>query len=287
MFLLFKDSTNGNESTESSSIENYPENGIQLRVQNLHKYYEQVRAVDGISFSIKKGEIYGLLGPNGAGKSTTIKAILGMLSIQDGEINVLGFDPLKDPDKVKEHIGYVSEEPLLFGSLTVMEIFNFVASIRKLNPIRASYNAREYLASLDALQYYNSIIESLSRGNKQKVQIIAALLHEPSVLILDEPFSGLDAKTTHVMKELLKIHVQRGGSILMSTHIMEQAQNLCTRIGIINRGRMVAEGSFEELQSMARKTGSSLEEIFLQLTEQTQNIEYIVENLKRLTLNTD
>ena len=281
MFFLYEDSQNNNNYNEYRPLDDHIPSDIQLRVQNLHKYYEQVRAVDGISFSIKKGEIYGLLGPNGAGKSTTIKAILGMLSIQDGNINVLGLDPLRDPDKVKEQIGYVSEEPLLFGSMTVIEIFNFVASIRKLNPLRASYNAREYLEYLDALQYYNSIIESLSRGNKQKVQIIAALLHEPKLLIMDEPFSGLDAKTTHVMKELLKIHVSRGGSILMSTHIMEQAQNLCTRIGIINRGKMVAEGSFEELQSLALKSGSSLEEIFLQLTEQKQNIENIVENLKR------
>jgi len=275
------------ESNESYPSALYEFEKGHLNVRNLRKYYENVKAVDDISFSVRKGEIYGLLGPNGAGKSTTIKAILGMLGIQDGEIDVLGLDPLKEPDRVKEQIGYVSEEPLLFGSLTVQEIFNFIASVRKLNPLRASYNAREYLASLDAMQYYTSIIESLSRGNKQKVQIIAALLHEPRILIMDEPFSGLDAKTTHVMKELLKVHVQRGGSILLSTHIMEQAQNLCTRIGIINKGKMVAEGTFEELQSIAVKSGSTLEEIFLQLTDQQQNIDYIVENLKRLTIKTD
>lgn len=283
---------NNEQNYVPESNENYPSDSYEpekghLNVQNLRKYYENVKAVDGISFSVKKGEIYGLLGPNGAGKSTTIKAILGMLSIQDGDIDVLGLDPLKEPDRVKEQIGYVSEEPLLFGSLTVQEIFNFIASVRKLNPLRASYNAREYLASLDAMQYYTSIIESLSRGNKQKVQIIAALLHEPKILIMDEPFSGLDAKTTHVMKELLKVHVQRGGSILLSTHIMEQAQNLCTRIGIINKGKMVAEGTFEELQSIAVNSGSTLEEIFLQLTEQQQDIAYIVDNLKRLTIKTD
>ena len=284
---MIKDNNPEIDYHKKDPLEIYHLNDKMLVVNNLKKYYENVRAVDGISFSIKQGEIYGLLGPNGAGKSTTIKAILGMLSIEEGDISVLNLDPLKEPDKVKEQIGYVSEEPLLFGSLTVQEIFNFIASIRKLNPLRASYNAREYLASLDAMEHYNSIIESLSRGNKQKIQIIAALLHEPKILILDEPFSGLDAKTTHVMKELLKVHVQRGGSILMSTHIMEQAQNLCTRIGIINKGRMVAEGTFEELQSIAFNSGSSLEEIFLQLTEQQQNIESIVENLKRLTIKTD
>ncbi len=287
MDSLSHDSQLNNEFKENNPQHDYYSSDIMINVNNLRKFYENVRAVDGISFSIKKGEIYGLLGPNGAGKSTTIKALLGMLSIQDGSMDVLGFNPLKDPDKVKEHIGYVSEEPLLFGSLSVQEIFNFVASIRKLDPIRASYNARQYLASLDAMQYYGSIIESLSRGNKQKVQIITALLHEPEILILDEPFSGLDAKSTHVMKELLKVHVSRGGSILMSTHIMEQAQNLCTRIGIINQGKMVAEGTFEQLQSNAAKSGSSLEDIFLHLTEQDQNIQYIVENLKRLSINTD
>ena len=263
------------------------EKSIHLSVSNLHKFYENIKAVDGISFSIEEGEIYGLLGPNGAGKSTTIKAILGMLNIEAGDIRVLDLNPIKEPAKVKGQIGYVSEEPLLFGSLTVQEIFDFIASIRKLNQLRASYNAREYLVSLDAIQYYNSILESLSRGNKQKVQIIAALLHEPKLLILDEPFSGLDAKTTHVIKELLKEHVKRGGSILISTHIMEQAQNLCTRIGIINKGKMVAEGTFEELQSALKSSGNTLEEIFLQLTEQTQDIQSAVENLKRLSIRTE
>lgn len=258
-----------------------------IRVNNLHKYYENVKAVDGISFTVRPGEIYGILGPNGAGKSTTIKAILGMLSIEAGKISVLDIDPIKNPENVKEHIGYVAEEPLLFGSLTVQEIFNFISSVRKLNPIRASYNVKEFLSSFDAMQYYNSIIESLSRGNKQKIQVIAALLHEPKILILDEPFSGLDARTTHVFKELMQAHVQRGGSILMSTHIMEQAQNLCTRIGIINKGRMVAEGTFAELKANAIKSGSTLEDIFLQLTEQAENLQEVVENLKRLTMNTE
>lgn len=264
------------------------EKSISLSVIDLHKYYEYVKAVEGITFTIKKGEIYGLLGPNGAGKSTTIKSILGTLDIDAGTIRVFDIDPLQEPTKVKELIGYVAEEPLLFGSLTIKEIFDFIASVRKLNPLRASYNAREFLVSLDALQYYDSIIESLSRGNKQKVQIIAALLHEPKLLILDEPFSGLDAKTTNIVKEFLKLHVQRGGSILLSTHIMEQAQNLCTKIGIINKGKMVAEGTFEELQNLVIKSGgSSLEEIFLQLTDQTRDIQNIVANLKRLTMRTD
>jgi ABC-2 type transport system ATP-binding protein len=264
----------------------FSEKATLLEVHHLRKYYEQVRAVDDISFKIQAGEIYGLLGPNGAGKSTTIKAILGMLNYE-GEIKVLEYSPLKEPALVKEHIGYVAEEPLLFGSLTVQEIFNFIASIRKLNQLRASYNAREYLTSLDAIQYYTSIVESLSRGNKQKVQIIAALLHEPKLLVLDEPFSGLDAKTSHLFKELLGVHIQRGGSILMSTHIMEQAQNLCTRIGIINKGKMVAEGTYKELQEHALKSGSSLEDTFLHLTEQSNDIPQIIENLKRLTLKTD
>jgi len=258
-----------------------------VEIINLKKYYRNVRAVDGISFSIKRGEIYGLLGPNGAGKSTTIKSILGMLKLEEGSVNILGLDPIHNPEKVKEQIGYVSEEPLLYGSLTVRETFNFIASIRKLDPRRASYNAREYLTSLEAIQYYDNIIETLSRGNKQKIQIISALLHEPKLLVLDEPLSGLDARTSHMIKEIMQIHIQKGGSILLSTHIMEQAQNLCTRIGIIAKGKMVAEGTFEELQTIASKTGSNLEEIFLHLTDQNINTQQIVENLKRLTINTD
>ncbi|MFW9779041.1 MAG: ABC transporter ATP-binding protein [Candidatus Heimdallarchaeota archaeon] len=251
-----------------------------LGVTNLKKSYGDIMAVNGLSFSVRQGEIYGLLGPNGAGKTTTIKAILGLIDIQEGNIQCLGYDPLVAPEKVKEVCGYVAEEPLLYESLLVRELFNFIASVRKLDPARTGYLAQEYLDSLDALKYYNKVIGTLSHGNKQKIQIIAALLHEPSLLILDEPLSGLDARSAAVVKNILQLHIQTGGAILFTTHVLEQAQNLCTRIGIINHGKLVAEGKFSDLQLQAESVGADLEEIFLRLTEQDSTVNAIISNLQ-------
>ncbi|MHA2247290.1 MAG: ABC transporter ATP-binding protein [Candidatus Hodarchaeales archaeon] len=257
-----------------------------LTVRELKKYFGTVKAIDGLSFSVFSGEIYGLLGPNGAGKTTTIKSILGMLALQDGNITILGFDPIITPEKVKENIGYVAEEPVLYESMTVKELFNFIASIRRLDPERATTVAKEYLVSLNALEYYDTFIGGLSRGNKQKIQVIAALLHEPKVLILDEPLSGLDARSARILKEIFQIHREKGGSIILSTHIMEQAQTLCDRIGIINEGKMVAEGTFEELQELAKITvATSLEDIFLNLTGQTESAKGFIEKLRELSNN--
>ncbi|MFX0090249.1 MAG: ABC transporter ATP-binding protein [Candidatus Hodarchaeota archaeon] len=255
-----------------------------LIVKNFHKYYGTVKAVNGLSFSIREGEIYGLLGPNGAGKTTMIKSILGLLNVNSGFISVLGIDPITSPKKVKENIGYVAEEPSLYESMTVKELFDFIASIRQLNADKASKNVEEYLRSLDAMEYYNKFIGGLSRGNKQKVQIIAALLHEPKILILDEPLSGLDARSAHVLKEIFQIHIERGGSILLSTHVMEQAQTLCTRIGIINQGKLITEGTFAELQTQAQSSGATLEEIFLQLTDPTETAKAVVEKLRQISV---
>ncbi|UCG02840.1 MAG: ABC transporter ATP-binding protein [Candidatus Heimdallarchaeota archaeon] len=255
---------------------------VVLVVNNLKKYFGSVKAVDGLSFNVKPGEIYGLLGPNGAGKSTTIKSILGLLEINSGSISVFGDDPIRTPTKVKKNIGYVPEELSLYESMTVAELLNFVASLRGLNPQITSLDAEELLKSLNAKKYYDSLIASLSQGNKQKIQIICALLHKPKLLILDEPLSGLDARSSAILKELFRIHIENGGSILFSTHIMEQAQVLCTRIGIINQGKLVAEGTFEELQDLAQSAGATLEEVFLKLTDQDEVTNGIIANLKRL-----
>ncbi|MFX0101201.1 MAG: ABC transporter ATP-binding protein [Candidatus Hodarchaeota archaeon] len=255
---------------------------IILDVQNLKKYFGDVHAVDDLTFQVKKGEIFGLLGPNGAGKTTTIKSIMGLLNLEGGKISVLGKDPLKEPEAVKAEIGYVSEEVLLYKSMSPKELFNFIASIRKLEQEPVTKRVKQLLESLDALQYYNSAIVTLSRGNQQKIQIIAALLHEPDLLILDEPLSGLDAKTSRIMKDLLQIHADRGGAVLLSTHIMEQASELCDRIGIINKGKLVIEGTLEELRSAANAAGASLEDIFLKFTEQDESVKEIVEKLKEV-----
>lgn len=254
-------------------------NAEMIKVDGLKKFFGDVKAVNGISFTVKPGEVFGLLGPNGAGKTTTIKLLLGLLEPNEGNTSVLGLDPLKDEIEIKKRIGYVSEEPLIFKSLTPHNLFNFVASIRNLDGIKASERAREYLESLEALEYYENLIATLSHGNKQKMQIIAAILHDPDLLIMDEPLSGLDAKSVRVVKEILELHTQNGGAVLFSTHIMEIAQQLCDRIGIINKGKIVGIGTIDELRNQANKIGANLEEVFLRLTEQDTSVNDIIKKL--------
>ncbi|MHA1775757.1 MAG: ABC transporter ATP-binding protein [Promethearchaeia archaeon] len=260
---------------------------IMVEVKDLVKHFDEVKAVDGISFNIKKGEIFGLLGPNGAGKTTTVKLMLGLLEANGGSISILGFDPERDEILLKSHIGYVSEEPLIYKSLTPKELFNFIASIRNLSGEEVSAKLAQYLDSLGAVEYYERLITTLSRGNKQKIQIIAAILHDPDLLIMDEPLAGLDAKSVKVVKEILELHTERGGAVLFSTHIMEIAEDICDRIGIINRGKMVAMGTFEELRHIAKDIDSSmdLEDIFLKLTEQDESIKDIVKKLRTTMKN--
>ncbi len=250
-------------------------------VKDLKKFFGEVKAVNGISFNVQQGEVFGLLGPNGAGKTTTIKLLLGLLEPNEGEMSVFGMNPEREEVEIKRRIGYVSEEPLIFKSLTPKDLFNFIASIRNLDETRTTELAREYMESLEAIEYYDQLIATLSHGNKQKLQIIAAILHEPDLLILDEPIAGLDAKSVRVVKSILELHTQRGGSVLFSTHIMEIAQELCDRIGIIHKGKIVGIGTLDELRQQADKVGATLEDVFLRLTEQDTSVNEIVKKLRK------
>ena len=251
-----------------------------ISVKGLKKYFGETKAVNGISFDVHKGEVFGLLGPNGAGKTTTIKLLLGLLEPLEGEISIFGLNPEREEIKLKKNVGYVSEEPMIFKSLTPKDLFNFIASIRQLDPKKATDRVHEYLESLEAKEYYNQMIASLSHGNKQKMQIIASILHEPELLILDEPISGLDAKSVRVFKEILVLHIEKGGAVLFSTHIMEVAEDLCDRIAIINKGKFVGLGTIDELRQQANKAGASLEDVFLRLTEQDSSVKDIVKKLR-------
>ncbi|MHA1508683.1 MAG: ABC transporter ATP-binding protein [Promethearchaeota archaeon] len=252
-----------------------------ISVRDLKKHFGEVKAVNGVSFDVHNGEIFGLLGPNGAGKTTTIKLLLGLLEPLEGEISIFGLNPEREEVLMKKKVGYVSEEALIFKSLTPKDLFNFIASIRRLDANEATMRVSEYLESLGATEYYEQMIATLSHGNKQKIQLIAALLHEPDLLILDEPLAGLDAKSVRVVKELLDMHVEKGGAVLFSTHIMEVAEDLCDRIAIINTGKLVGLGTIEELRTQADKAGSSLEDVFLRLTEQDSSVEEIVKKLRK------
>ena len=259
------------QSTQSSNL---------LAIQEISKSFGSVRAVNNLSIVLHPGEVLGLLGPNGAGKTTTIKMILGLLEADSGSISVMGKDPIEDEIFVKKMVGYVAEEAQIFKSLTPRELFNFLASVRELPGDTTSERLAEYMDSLEAIPYYDKVITTLSRGNKQKVQLIAALLHNPKILILDEPLAGLDAKSVKVVKEIIQIHKERGGSVIFSTHILEVAQEMCDRIAIINKGILVGTGTIGELRVSAQQTDSTLEEIFLHLTNQDESINETLRKLR-------
>ena len=244
-----------------------------LSVNALSVRYGSFTAVRNISFQVRDGEIFGILGPNGAGKSSTLKAIMGLVE-HEGSILLNG---RKIGVREKNEIGYVPEESMLIESLTPMEFFEFIKSIRG---VRDDDLFARLIYGFGIENHVTKPIAALSMGTKQKVQIIAALMHNPKLLIMDEPLNGLDAKSTKILKEILQIHVKKGGSVLFSTHIMEIAEELCDRIAVINNGEIIAEGTIEELREFAKSEGS-LEDIFLKLTGEEEYVRGIVNALSK------
>ena len=242
-----------------------------IEISNLSKQFGSVQALTGLTFKVFPGEIYGLLGPNGAGKTTTIKSIIGLIRPTSGTINVAGFNPITNSIDVKSRIGYVAEKPILYNSLSSRDFLEFVASIRKIDQKLVNRIITQLGEAFDIAKYFDAPIATLSTGMKQKVALVASLLHQPPVLLLDEPLSGLDAKTSRIVKDLLLLHIKKGGAILFSTHIMEVAEQICTRIGIIYQGKIIAEGTLDQLKTKTGNKNKNLEEVFLELTnEQTE-----------------
>lgn len=243
-----------------------------IEVSNLTKQFGSVQALNRLTFEVTPGEIYGLLGPNGAGKTTTIKVLIGLVEPNSGVVKVKGFDPIKNPIEVKSRIGYVAEKPILYESLSSRDFLEFVASIRKLDQNSANRIVTQLVDAFDMAKYFDIPIATLSMGMKQKVALIASLIHQPSILLLDEPLSGLDAKSSRIAKDLLSLHTQKGGAVLFSTHIMQVAEQLCTRIGIIHRGNIIAEGTLEQLKTKTDNKRGTLEEVFLKLTNEETEV---------------
>jgi ABC-2 type transport system ATP-binding protein len=185
---------------------------------------------------------------------------------------VAGFDPVKDPIEVKSRVGYVAENPILYESLSPRDFFEFVASIRKVDQNAVNSVVTQLADAFDMVQYFDSPIATLSMGMKQKVALIASLVHQPSVLLLDEPLNGLDAKSSRIVKELVSLHARNGGAVLFSTHIMEVAEHVCTRIGIIYQGKVIAEGTLDQLKNMTGGKETTLEEVFLKLTDEEAEV---------------
>lgn len=258
-----------------------------IEISGLVKNFGSLTALAGVDLKVMPGEIYGLLGPNGAGKSTMIRIINGLTEPTSGTVRVVGHDISMEPLEAKSSIGYVPETSLLYDSLTPREFFEFVASIRKLDPVRANERITGLSEAFELQRYYDSPIATLSMGTKQKVAILASLIHEPPLLLLDEPLNGLDARSSRILKDLISLHVENDrGAVLFSTHIMEVAEHICTRIGIIHDGKIIAEGSLEELRGRAGKekagaaTAASLEEVFLRLTHEEDEVVETIRTLR-------
>ncbi len=243
-----------------------------IEISGLTKQFGSIEALNGLDFWVMPGEIYGLLGPNGAGKTTTIKIITGLIEPTLGCVKVGGFDPIKNPIEVKSRIGYVAEKPILYESLSPRDFLEFVASIRKTDQNVTNSIVTQLANAFDMSKYFDSPIATLSMGMKQKVSLIAAFIHQPPILLLDEPLNGLDAKSSRITKDLLSIHTRKGGAVLFSTHIMEVAEHICTRIGIIHQGKVIAEGNLDQLKSKIRGKSETLEEVFLKLTNEEMEV---------------
>ena len=251
-----------------------------LSVSGLIVDYGETRAVDGLSFAVGAGEIYGLLGSNGAGKSSTIRSIVGLVTPAAGEVRVFGRDVQLEPVSTKARLGYVPETPLLFDALTPREFLEYVASVRGLSPDLATERARRYVDALQLAAEVDRPLATLSNGTRQKVLLIAAFLHQPDLLVLDEPFTNLDPRSVRIMRELVERYVRRGDrGVLFSTHTMEVAERLCDRVGILDRGHLVGEGSLPSLREQGSHGDANLESIFLHLTSEEQGVEEAVRRL--------
>lgn len=236
-----------------------------IEIQNVSKRYAKGNlAVNNVSFTVPDGEIFGFLGPNGAGKTTTIKMIVGLLQQNQGTILVNGTDTLKDPMKVKSQLAYVPDNPVLYEKLRGREYLNFVADMFRMSDELRTKKIQEYAQMFGLVHDLNDMIGTYSHGMQQKLSLIAALIHEPEVFILDEPMVGLDPKSSFELKEHMRERCNEGKTVFFSTHVLDVAERLCDRIAIINRGQIIAIGTMEELRAHHEGT---LEKMFLEMTQ--------------------
>lgn len=249
-----------------------------IETRSLRRLFGDNAAVDGIDLAVPAGSFYGFLGPNGAGKSTTIKCLTGLLRPTSGEMRILGIDPLADAPTVKRRIGVVPEDLALFDRLTARETLDFVGQVHAIDPGDLRVRTDELLGLMALGEAADTLVTDYSHGMRKKLSLAAALLPAPKVLFLDEPFEGIDAIASRQIKDLLHSFVGRGGTIFLTSHILEIVERLCDYIGIIARGKLVAQGTLDELKS-GRATGGTLEEIFLGLVgagePQTTSIDWL------------
>ena len=237
-----------------------------IEVKNVTKIFNETnKAVDNISFEVKPGEIVGFIGPNGSGKTTTLKLLTGIYQKDQGTIKVAGYDIDKEPLEAKKNIGYISDSPDMFLRLKGIEFLNLIADIYEVSTTKRKERIKELTKAFGLEDILDSEMISYSHGMRQKMMVIAALIHEPDVWILDEPLIGLDPESAHQLKEMMKSHAKKGHAVLFSTHVFEVAEKLCDRVLIIKEGKLIYQGTLKDLKK--KYTKKDLEEIFLRMVQ--------------------
>ncbi len=237
-----------------------------IRLQGVVKRYGKFEAVKGIDLHVKRGELFAFLGPNGAGKTTTMRMIAGILAPTSGQITVGGVDIVADPMTAKAKLGFIPDRPFVYDKLTGAEFLRFTAALYGQDGPEIEARMDELLTLFELAPWKHELTESYSHGMRQKLIISSAFVHRPDVIVVDEPMVGLDPKSARLLKTLFRRFVDRGGTILMSTHTLEIVEGFCDRIGIIRHGELAACGTLDELRQQASSDGAALEELFLRLT---------------------
>ena len=237
-----------------------------IRLENLSKYYGKLAAVDSLNLEVRPGEIFGFLGPNGAGKTTTIRVMMGILKPTSGRVTLGGYDVEREAEKAKSITGFVPDRPFLYEKLSGSEFLTFVGSLHHVAPDQLQRRIPELLEHFELSEWKDELVESYSHGMKQRLVLCASLIHQPRILIIDEPMVGIDPKGAKTLKDLFLSLAKRGTTLFLSTHSISVAEEVCHRVGIIHRGKLIASGTMADLYRLAKVEEGGLESAFLELT---------------------
>jgi len=246
-----------------------------IACEGLTKDFGSLRAVDHLDLRIERGELFGFLGPNGAGKTTTIKMMVGLLRPTAGSVQIAGIDMLRRPLDAKRRVGYIPDEPYLYEKLTGREFLHFMADLYSVDPRSRGEEIERLLAMFELTDKGDELIQGYSRGMRRKIALSGALIHNPQVVLLDEPTLGLDPRSARLMKDILRGLCDAGATVFLSTHILEIAERMCDRFAIIDHGKVIALGTMDELRDMGRSASGTLEDIFLALTSSEEDRDVI------------